>query len=143
MIVATYGDYLRRPTDLRVPDFVSAARRPLTGAEAVAWADVLAAGRRPGPLIAGPDEPSTGHASASMTMTFAVLGLGTVFNAIVNRRDPASGLLPPILKAVGISSITAALVFLGTELPEGARLREPRGGSCKRIQVGCLRTSRA
>jgi Ca2+-transporting ATPase len=69
------------------------------------------------PLIAGPDEPSTDHASVSMTMTFAVLGLGTVFNAIVNRRDPASGLLPPILKAVGISLITVALVFLGTELP--------------------------
>jgi Ca2+-transporting ATPase len=79
------------------------------------------------PLIAGPDEPSTGHASASMTMTFAVLGLGTVFNAIANRRDPASGLLPPILKAVGISSITAALVFLGTELP--------------RLQSGLMTTS--
>ena len=53
------------------------------------------------PLVAGPDEPSTEHASASMTMTFVVMGLGTVFNALTNRRDPTSGLVPPILKAIG------------------------------------------
>ena len=28
----------------------------------------------------------------SLTMTFVVMGLGTVFNALTNRRDPASGL---------------------------------------------------
>ena len=44
------------------------------------------------PLVAGPDEPSTSHATASLTMTFVVMGLGTVFNALTNRRDPASGL---------------------------------------------------
>ena len=43
------------------------------------------------PIVAGPDTPSTDHASASMTMTFVVMGLGTVFNALTNRRDPASG----------------------------------------------------
>ncbi len=69
------------------------------------------------PLIAGPDQPSTDHASVSMTMTFAVMGFGTVFNAITNRRDPTSGLAPPIVKAVGISMITVVLVFLATELP--------------------------
>ena len=50
---------------------------------------------------AGPDEPSPDQASASMTMTFVVMGLGTVFNALTNRRDPTSGLTPPILKAAG------------------------------------------
>ena len=44
--------------------------------------------RRCVPLVVGPDEPSTDAASASMTMTFAVMGLGTVFNALTNRRDP-------------------------------------------------------
>ena len=39
-----------------------------------------------------------------MTMTFVVMGLGTVFNALTNRRDPASGLAPPILKAIGVSA---------------------------------------
>ena len=27
-----------------------------------------------------------------MTMTFVVMGLGTIFNALTNRREPASGL---------------------------------------------------
>ena len=51
------------------------------------------------PLVAGPDDPSTDVPSASLTMTFVVMGLGTVFNALTNRRDPASGLSPPLLKA--------------------------------------------
>ena len=57
------------------------------------------------PLVAGPDEPSPSHASVSMTMTFTVMGLGTAFNAIVNRRDPTSGLTPPLLKAAAIALI--------------------------------------
>ncbi len=69
------------------------------------------------PLVAGPDAPSTTQASASMTMAFVVMGLGTAFNAMTNRRDPTSGLTQPILKAAGISMITVALIFLGTELP--------------------------
>ncbi len=69
------------------------------------------------PLVAGPDKPSTSAASAAMTMTFVVMGLGTAFNAITNRRDPTCGLTAPILKAAGIASITVALIFLGTELP--------------------------
>ncbi|HEY6378054.1 MAG TPA: cation-translocating P-type ATPase [Candidatus Dormibacteraeota bacterium] len=68
------------------------------------------------PLVAGPDKPSTEHASTSMTMTFVVIGLGTVFNALTNRRDPASGLTPPILKALGISLVPVAMVFLATQL---------------------------
>jgi Ca2+-transporting ATPase len=69
------------------------------------------------PLVAGPDEPSIDNASVSMTMTFAVMGLGTAFNALVNRRDPTSGLAPPILKSVGIGFITVTLLFLATQLP--------------------------
>ena len=70
-----------------------------------------------GPLVAGPDEPSPTQASASMTMTFVVMGLGTVFNALVNRRDPTSGLTPPIVKAAAIGVISFVLLFLGTQLP--------------------------
>ena len=55
------------------------------------------------PLVAGPDDPSTDAATASLTMTFVVMGLGTVFNALTNRRDPTSGLSSPLLKALGIS----------------------------------------
>ncbi|WP_328526520.1 cation-translocating P-type ATPase [Kribbella sp. NBC_00359] len=69
------------------------------------------------PLVAGPDDPSTTQGSVSMTMTFVVMGLGTMFNAVVNRRDPASGLTSPILKALGIALISVVLLFLATQLP--------------------------
>jgi Ca2+-transporting ATPase len=69
------------------------------------------------PLAAGPDQPHTDAPSASMTMTFVVLGLGTVFNAITNRRDPVSGLAAPILKALTISLVPVTFVFLATQLP--------------------------
>ena len=51
-----------------------------------------------------------------MTMTFVVMGLGTVFNALTNRRDPASGLTPPILKATAIALVPTVLVVLATEV---------------------------
>jgi P-type Ca2+ transporter type 2C len=69
------------------------------------------------PLVAGPDDPSTNVPTASLTMTFAVMGLGTVFNALTNRRDPASGLGPPVLKALGISLFPVTMIILATELP--------------------------
>jgi P-type Ca2+ transporter type 2C len=43
------------------------------------------------PLVIGPDDPKVDAPSVSMTMTFVVMGLGTVFNALANRRDPAAG----------------------------------------------------
>jgi Ca2+-transporting ATPase len=69
------------------------------------------------PLVFGPDEPSTETASVAMTMTFTVLGLGTVFNALANRRSPASGLGAPLLRALAIAAVPVALVVLATELP--------------------------
>ena len=69
------------------------------------------------PLVAGPDEPSVDQASASMTMAFVVMGLGTVFNALTNRRDPTSGLTAPILQALAISLIPVTLIVLATQLP--------------------------
>jgi Ca2+-transporting ATPase len=68
------------------------------------------------PLVLGPDEPSPNEPSASLTMTFAVMGIGTAFNALTNRRDPATGLASPLLKALGISLVSITLVFLATEL---------------------------
>jgi Ca2+-transporting ATPase len=69
------------------------------------------------PLVLGPDDPSTTHPSASLTMAFVVMGLGTVGNAITNRRDPASGLAAPLLEAIAVSLVPIALLFLATQLP--------------------------
>jgi Ca2+-transporting ATPase len=67
------------------------------------------------PLVAGPDEPSPDRPSASLTMTFVVMGLGTVFNALTNRRDPASGLTPPILKVMAIAAVPVVLLIAATQ----------------------------
>ncbi len=69
------------------------------------------------PLVLGPDDPRTDVPTASLTMTFVVMGLGTVFNAVTNRRDPASGLSAPLLKATLIALVPIGLIFLATELP--------------------------
>ncbi len=53
LIVACYGDYVRAPTDLRVPDFVAAPREALAGAGVALWSDVLARHHAPGPLTQG------------------------------------------------------------------------------------------
>lgn len=56
IIVAAYSDYLRRPTELPVPDFIAAARQPIADAGTVLWNDMLARGSRPGPITAGPED---------------------------------------------------------------------------------------
>ena len=68
------------------------------------------------PLVAGPDDLFTDAPSASMTMCFVVIGLGTIFSGLVIRREPSSGLTPPILSAVKILVIPTALLVLATEL---------------------------
>jgi P-type Ca2+ transporter type 2C len=82
------------------------------------------------PLVFGPDTLSTDEPSASMTMSFVVLGLGTILSGLVMRRDPTSGLVPPILSAVKWLAIPVALVVLATELAflQRGLLTEPLSG---------------
>jgi fatty-acyl-CoA synthase len=56
VIVATYSDYLKKPTSLSVPDFISAPRMDLLAPGVTLWRDVLASGLSPGPLTAGSDD---------------------------------------------------------------------------------------
>jgi fatty-acyl-CoA synthase len=56
VIVASYSDYLKRPTRLAVPDFVAAPRSVPRGRGVTAWTRVLEFALRPGPLLAGPDD---------------------------------------------------------------------------------------
>jgi Ca2+-transporting ATPase len=68
------------------------------------------------PLIAGPDTLHVNEPSASMTMAFVVIGLGTIFSGLVMRREPSSGLLPPVLNAIKILVLPVILLVLATEL---------------------------
>jgi Ca2+-transporting ATPase len=101
----------RPPRDPKVPITNRAAVIRWTVYGAVLFLTALV------PLVFGPDTLSTDNASASMTMCFVVLGVGTVLSGLVMRRDPSSGLVPPILVAVKWLAIPAGLVVLGTELP--------------------------
>ncbi|HVL77364.1 MAG TPA: AMP-binding protein, partial [Noviherbaspirillum sp.] len=56
ILVAAYSDYLKRPTDLRVPEFVTAPRQRIEDKGVTLWADALAMNLKPGPLTAGPDD---------------------------------------------------------------------------------------
>ena len=53
IIVATYSDYLREPTDLPIPPFV---RAPAAAHHAIAWKDAVSEGHAPGPHSAGADD---------------------------------------------------------------------------------------
>jgi fatty-acyl-CoA synthase len=56
VIVAAYSDYLKRPTTLRVPDWIAAPRADLAGSGVTLWSDMLAGDLTPGALTAGPDD---------------------------------------------------------------------------------------
>jgi len=56
VIVAAYSDYLKVPTTLTVPDFISAPRVDYQSPGLALWKDVLAADLKPGSLTAGPDD---------------------------------------------------------------------------------------
>ncbi len=70
-----------------------------------------------GLLVWGPDEPSTDMPTASMTMAFAAIAFGAILGGLVLRRDPASGLRAPVLRALAILTVPAVIVVLSTELP--------------------------
>ncbi len=74
ILVAAYSDYLKRPTDFKMPDFVRAPRLALAGPGLTLWSDMLARQLRPGPLTVGPDDlcvmpytsGTTGHPKGCM-----------------------------------------------------------------------------
>jgi Ca2+-transporting ATPase len=68
------------------------------------------------PLLAGPDDLTTDGASTSMTMAFVIMAFGTLASGLAMRRDPHSGLTPPILRALQILAVPAVLTLLATEM---------------------------
>jgi Ca2+-transporting ATPase len=66
------------------------------------------------PLLWGPDTPSAGEATVSMTMAFAVMAFGTLLTGLAVRRDPQFSLTPPVLRALGILAIPAVLTVVST-----------------------------
>ena len=55
-IVAAYVDYVTQSGEVALPEFVTAPRQPLDGPGLTPWAEMMAADRVPGPIIAGADD---------------------------------------------------------------------------------------
>ena len=74
LIVATYSDYLRQPTDLNVPNAIVEPRRRFDGIGISAWSEMLDRQLQPGPLTQGADDlavmpytsGTTGHPKGCM-----------------------------------------------------------------------------
>ncbi|HEX7952483.1 MAG TPA: long-chain fatty acid--CoA ligase [Burkholderiales bacterium] len=56
VIVAAYSDYVTAPTDLKIPDVVSAPRQALSEPGTISWRDALSQGLQPAAHLAGPDD---------------------------------------------------------------------------------------
>jgi fatty-acyl-CoA synthase len=56
VVLGCYSDYLNTPTDLDVPDFVSASRQPVRSSALTLWTDALAAGIEPQRHLATADD---------------------------------------------------------------------------------------
>ena len=73
-LVGCYSDYIAPASELSVPAFVQEPRQPINEPGVTLWSDALAAGLRPGPLSAGPDDlavmpytsGTTGHPKGCM-----------------------------------------------------------------------------
>ncbi|QEO14956.1 cation-translocating P-type ATPase [Agromyces intestinalis] len=68
------------------------------------------------PLIWGPDRPDPLEPSASMTMVYVIVGLGTVLSGILMRRSPESGLLPPIASTLKYLVWPVIIIVCSTEI---------------------------
>lgn len=86
-----------------------------TGPRWVVYGLVLAAASL-APLVLGPDAPSTSAPSASQTMAYAVLGLGTAISPLVMRRDPDPAWRGPFLPFLWYVLASVGLVLAGTEV---------------------------
>jgi Ca2+-transporting ATPase len=68
------------------------------------------------PLVWGPDEPSSTEPTHSMTMTFVIVGLGTVISALLLRRSPETGLTAPIVAVAKMLMWPVLIIVASTEV---------------------------
>ena len=125
IIVARYADYIDESAGLAVPDLVRA--RPPVPAQAgvVEWGQALAAGLKPGPAQAAPDDlavmpytsGTTGQPKGCMhthrTLMATIVAAGQMF-----RQLPGEVMLAvvPFFHVTGMQMVMSSAIYLGAEL---------------------------
>jgi fatty-acyl-CoA synthase len=140
-VVAAYADYLTRPTDLKVPDFVAAPRQQVEGEGVVMWSDMLAKACKPGALTAGPDDLSvmpytsgtTGHPKGCMHTHRSVM-----YNAIAgmqwfgSQQDSVALSVLPFFHVTGMQGGMNGPIFVGGTIVLLARWDRDTAAECIR-----------
>jgi fatty-acyl-CoA synthase len=140
-VVAAYSDYLRRPTDLKVPDFVAAPRQQIAGEGVVLWSDMLAQQCRPGPLTTGPDDlcvmpytsGTTGHPKGCMHTHKSVM-----YNAVASmqwfgsQQDSVALSVLPLFHVTGMQGSMNGPLFIGATVVLLARWDRDTAAECIR-----------
>jgi len=140
-IIATYSDYLKCPTDLKVPEFVSAPRRAISGDGVVAWNDALALHCKPGPITAGPDDlcvmpytsGTTGHPKGCMHTHRS-----TMFNAVASKhwfgsqQDAVALAVLPFFHVTGMQGSMNSPLYSGATIVLMARWDRETAAECIR-----------
>ena len=121
-ILATYGDYVRRPTDLRLPAEVAAGRSIPQAAGVHAWEDALRAGYVPGPSQVGPEDlavipyssGTTGQPKGCMHTHRSVMATA-VFSVIWSRTTQDAVILGtmPLFHATGMQATMNVPIYAG------------------------------
>ena len=122
LIVATYSDYLKNPTDLKVPNFVVERRRRFDDPRIVPWADMLARDLQPGALTQGPDDlavmpytsGTTGHPKGCMHTHRSVMStlVGGV-NWFQRSQDSVFLTVLPLFHVTGLSGSLNGPLYTG------------------------------
>ncbi len=68
------------------------------------------------PLVLGPDEPSSEVATVSVTMAYAVMGLGTALAGLTMRKTTASAFSRPLVPSVLLTVAGLAITVVSTEV---------------------------
>jgi fatty-acyl-CoA synthase len=148
LVVAAYSDYLKRPTDLKVPDVVAAPRQQIEGEGVVLWSDMLATQYQPGPLAAGPDElavmpytsGTTGHPKGCMHTHKSVM-----YNAVASmqwfasQQDSVALAVLPFFHVTGMQGGMNGPLFIGSTIVVLARWDRDTAAECiKRYRINAV-----
>ena len=122
IVVATYSDWLRAPTDMAVPAFVSAPGVMLECEGLVAWRDVIQTDLEPGPMRAGPQDlavmpytsGTTGQPKGCMHTHANVMCTAVTSAQWLGRTQDAVALsVLPLFHVTGMVGGMNALLFVG------------------------------